>query len=197
MASADVYDCAKPARQCSISNNMVNTETAMHASTHRASAPKLFAAHLTRPVMSCLCCLCSPTSCLCHTAAAVADAAAPVKGDLMNVSYYPSGADAANVTKRWYIIDAKGQTLGRLATLAATYIRCELKQPVQFEFEVLRQAAPPACRKPYTAGAKWLSACSWELQGGPVHEAATSAATPASNRALLAASPGQHAAGCC
>jgi hypothetical protein len=60
------------------------------------------------------------------TAAAAADAAAaaPVKGDLLNVSYYPSRADAANVTKRWYIIDAKGQTLGRLATLAATYVRC-------------------------------------------------------------------------
>lgn len=56
-------------------------------------------------------------------AAAVADAAAPVKGDLLNASYYPSRADAANVTKNWYIIDAKGQTLGRLATLVATYIR--------------------------------------------------------------------------
>lgn len=55
--------------------------------------------------------------------AAAADAAAPVKGDLLNVSYYPSRADAANVSKGWYIIDAKGQTLGRLATLAATYIR--------------------------------------------------------------------------
>lgn len=62
--------------------------------------------------------------CLCPaTAAAAADAAAPVKGDLLNVSYYPSRADAANVSKGWYIIDAKGQTLGRLATLAATYIR--------------------------------------------------------------------------
>lgn len=57
-------------------------------------------------------------------AVAAADAAAaPVKGDLLNASYYPSRADAANVTKRWYIIDAKGQTLGRLATLAATFIR--------------------------------------------------------------------------
>lgn len=46
-----------------------------------------------------------------------------MKGDLLNPSYYPSRADAANVTKKWYIIDAKGQTLGRLATLAATYVR--------------------------------------------------------------------------
>eukprot|EP00882_Tetradesmus_deserticola_P001147 GHRQ01001240.1.p1 GENE.GHRQ01001240.1~~GHRQ01001240.1.p1 ORF type:complete len:220 (+),score=95.20 GHRQ01001240.1:88-747(+) len=43
--------------------------------------------------------------------------------DLLNRSYYPSRADAANNSKRWYIIDAEGQTLGRLATLAATYIR--------------------------------------------------------------------------
>jgi large subunit ribosomal protein L13 len=56
-------------------------------------------------------------------AAAASDAAAAVKGDLLNPSYYPSRADAANVTKNWYIIDAKGQTLGRLATLVATYIR--------------------------------------------------------------------------
>lgn len=46
------------------------------------------------------------------------------KGDLLNKSYYPTGADASNVNKRWYVIDAKGQTLGRLATLAAMYIRC-------------------------------------------------------------------------
>ncbi len=26
--------------------------------------------------------------------------------------------------RRWYVIDAEGQTLGRLATLAAMYIRC-------------------------------------------------------------------------
>ena len=45
------------------------------------------------------------------------------KGDLLNKSYYPTSADASNATKRWYVIDAEGQTLGRLATLAATYIR--------------------------------------------------------------------------
>jgi hypothetical protein len=46
------------------------------------------------------------------------------KGDMLNASYYPTRMDAANLQKKWYIIDAKGQTLGRLATLAATYIRC-------------------------------------------------------------------------
>ncbi|GBF87502.1 50S ribosomal protein, chloroplastic [Raphidocelis subcapitata] len=55
-------------------------------------------------------------------AAAAADAPA-FKGDLLNKSYYPTAADASNAAKRWYIIDAEGQTLGRLATLAATYIR--------------------------------------------------------------------------
>ncbi|MEW5314468.1 MAG: hypothetical protein WDW38_005966 [Sanguina aurantia] len=50
-------------------------------------------------------------------------AAALFKGDLLNKSYYPTSADAANVSKQWYIIDAEGKTLGRLACLAATYIR--------------------------------------------------------------------------
>lgn len=43
--------------------------------------------------------------------------------DLWNDSYYPTGEDAAAVGKPWYIIDAKGQTLGRLAVLAAHHIR--------------------------------------------------------------------------
>lgn len=42
---------------------------------------------------------------------------------MWNDTYYPSGADAAAVHKRWYIIDAEGQTLGRLAALAANVIR--------------------------------------------------------------------------
>jgi hypothetical protein len=62
----------------------------------------------------------------CFAAAAPATAEAPVyKGDLLNPSYYPTSADAANVNKRWYIIDAKGKTLGRLASLAASYIRSD------------------------------------------------------------------------
>jgi large subunit ribosomal protein L13 len=43
--------------------------------------------------------------------------------DRWNFTYYPNGSDAANVTKPWFIIDAEGQTLGRLANLAAVYIR--------------------------------------------------------------------------
>lgn len=54
----------------------------------------------------------------------VAASSVPVyKGDLLNKTYYPTAADAANVNKRWYIINAEGQTLGRLASLAATYLR--------------------------------------------------------------------------
>jgi large subunit ribosomal protein L13 len=53
-----------------------------------------------------------------------ATSAPAFKGDLLNKSYYPTSADASNVNKRWYVIDAEGQTLGRLASLAATYIRC-------------------------------------------------------------------------
>uniref|UniRef100_A0A7S0RLA4 Uncharacterized protein n=1 Tax=Chlamydomonas leiostraca TaxID=1034604 RepID=A0A7S0RLA4_9CHLO len=45
------------------------------------------------------------------------------KGDLLNPTYYPTGADSANVSKKWYIINAEGKTLGRLASLAASVIR--------------------------------------------------------------------------
>ena len=44
--------------------------------------------------------------------------------DLLNRTYYPKGAHADNSKKPWYIIDAEGQTLGRLAVLAAQQIRC-------------------------------------------------------------------------
>lgn len=43
--------------------------------------------------------------------------------DQWNDTYYPTAADAAAVHKKWYIIDAEGQTLGRLASLAANLIR--------------------------------------------------------------------------
>ncbi|KAK9858825.1 hypothetical protein WJX84_011632 [Apatococcus fuscideae] len=43
--------------------------------------------------------------------------------DVWNKTYYPKGQDTLNRKKQWYIIDAEGQTLGRLATLAATHIR--------------------------------------------------------------------------
>ena len=35
--------------------------------------------------------------------------------DLVNTTYYPKGVDTAKKDKQWYIIDAEGQTLGRLA----------------------------------------------------------------------------------
>lgn len=54
---------------------------------------------------------------------AAAAEAQTVGADKWNTSYYPTGADAAAVSKPWYIIDAEGQTLGRLANLAAYYIR--------------------------------------------------------------------------
>ncbi|KAL4428834.1 hypothetical protein ABPG77_005272 [Micractinium sp. CCAP 211/92] len=55
-----------------------------------------------------------------------AAAAAEIKSlgaDKWNDTYYPTAADAANVNKQWYVIDAEGQTLGRVASLAAFYIR--------------------------------------------------------------------------
>jgi len=45
--------------------------------------------------------------------------------DLWNRSYYPTGPDAAALHKDWFIVDATGQTLGRLAVLVSTYIRSE------------------------------------------------------------------------
>ena len=60
-----------------------------------------------------------------------AAAAAPEQVDLLNRSYYPTSADAANVNKRWFVIDAEGKTLGRLASLAATYIRCVVALALQ------------------------------------------------------------------
>jgi large subunit ribosomal protein L13 len=43
--------------------------------------------------------------------------------DKWNDTYYPTSADAAAIHKRWYIVDAEGQTLGRLATLVTDTIR--------------------------------------------------------------------------
>ena len=47
----------------------------------------------------------------------------PQPRDTWNVTYYPKGEDAAALHRPWYIIDAQGQVLGRLATLAATTLR--------------------------------------------------------------------------
>ena len=43
--------------------------------------------------------------------------------DKWNNTYYPTGSDTAALHKEWYVIDAEGQTLGRLANLAAMYLR--------------------------------------------------------------------------
>jgi large subunit ribosomal protein L13 len=41
----------------------------------------------------------------------------------LNKSYYPKKEDVDKQKKVWYIIDAEGQTLGRLATLVSMYLR--------------------------------------------------------------------------
>ena len=43
--------------------------------------------------------------------------------DQWNTTYYPKLRDAVANHKQWYVIDAEGQTLGRLAVLAATVLR--------------------------------------------------------------------------
>jgi hypothetical protein len=81
--------------------------------------------------IACVLCLLFVLLCAAPTSTTVA------AEDLLNRSYYPSRADAANNSKRWYIIDAEGQTLGRLATLAATYIRCGHSCRRRFEADML------------------------------------------------------------
>jgi hypothetical protein len=43
--------------------------------------------------------------------------------DLWNRTYYPTKEDANTLKKPWYLVDAEGQTLGRLAVLVADHIR--------------------------------------------------------------------------
>ncbi|BDA41123.1 50S ribosomal protein L13 [Coccomyxa sp. Obi] len=43
--------------------------------------------------------------------------------DLWNRTYYPTKDDADSLKKPWYVVDAEGQTLGRLAVLVADHIR--------------------------------------------------------------------------
>ena len=60
------------------------------------------------------------------TAAAVDAPAASVPSmgpDLWNRTYYPSGREANPLIKPWYVVDAEGQTLGRLATMVAMHLR--------------------------------------------------------------------------
>jgi len=43
--------------------------------------------------------------------------------DIMNDTWVPKKVDRVTTSKPWYIIDAKGATLGRLATVVANYLR--------------------------------------------------------------------------
>jgi len=43
--------------------------------------------------------------------------------DVFNTTYYPKAADHLQINKAWYIVDAEGQTLGRLATTVANHLR--------------------------------------------------------------------------
>lgn len=83
------------------------------------------------------------TSSSSHSMPGVAAApSAPAQArDRWNITYYPKGADAAALQKQWYIIDAEGQTLGRLATLAATHIRGK-NSPTPPHLEVSEQVIP-------------------------------------------------------
>ncbi|KAI8105317.1 hypothetical protein M9435_000484 [Picochlorum sp. BPE23] len=55
---------------------------------------------------------------VCHAAAAQS-----LGPDKWNDTYYPTASDAASVHKDWYIVDAEGKTLGRVASLVANHIR--------------------------------------------------------------------------
>ena len=58
-------------------------------------------------------------------AAAAASVATPANlgADLWNQTYYPRAGVTFKGAKRWYIVDAEGATLGRLATLVAGVLR--------------------------------------------------------------------------
>jgi large subunit ribosomal protein L13 len=100
--------------------------------SRRAAAPPRITS--ARRVVS----LVKPQNTLVHVCQAVSTAASSVpteevpteanpvpvfKGDLLNPTYYPTSADAARINKQWFIVDAEGKTLGRLACLVANYIR--------------------------------------------------------------------------
>ena len=55
--------------------------------------------------------------------AAAAPAVEKLGRDIWNTTYYPKAVDHVPTEKTWYIIDAKGQRLGRMATLIARYLR--------------------------------------------------------------------------
>ena len=104
---------------------------------------------------------------LLHSPAAVATMEAPeaqrdipdMGRDLWNRSYYPTGPDAAALHKEWFIVDATGQTLGRLAVLVSTYIRsgfCPFPQHVCRAMRGIVSAVyGPCCNAVFL----WLSQC--------------------------------------
>lgn len=59
------------------------------------------------------------------SAAAASSVATPANlgADLWNQTYYPRAGDTFKGAKRWYIVDAEGATLGRLATLVGGVLR--------------------------------------------------------------------------
>jgi len=56
-------------------------------------------------------------------AAAATATPANLGADLWNSTYYPRAGDTSKGEKRWYVVDAEGATLGRLATLVAGVLR--------------------------------------------------------------------------
>ncbi len=57
-------------------------------------------------------------------AAATTAAPTPSAGpDLWNTTYYPRAGDTLKDVKTWYLVDAEGQTLGRLASSVAQLVR--------------------------------------------------------------------------
>ncbi len=64
---------------------------------------------------------------VCFAAAAATEESRQIASlgpDLWNRTYYPTKEDADSLKKPWYVVDAEGQTLGRLAVLVADHIRC-------------------------------------------------------------------------
>lgn len=47
----------------------------------------------------------------------------PQAKDVLNTTYHPKGKDQENAKKRWYLVDADGMRVGRLATVVADTIR--------------------------------------------------------------------------
>merc|ERR1711904_245422 len=51
--------------------------------------------------------------------------------DSWNKTFYPKSSDIANYKRPWYIVNANGQTLGRLASLVAKVIRGKMSPQYQ------------------------------------------------------------------